>query len=128
MIGKVTADLHMLSADTLQGLQKAGFETEYVSVDKTATPYFVMRNMVYEDRLYLPNMKLLKTELSELEVSPDGTKVDHPIKGSKDIADGVCGAVYTASNNAERNKLLYIANHHKSSANEDVVDLFWGSR
>jgi hypothetical protein len=126
LIGKITADLRLMSADTLQTLQKAGFDTEYVSVDKTSAPYFTLRTLAYEERIYLPNSELLKRELSELEVSPDGTRVDHPPKGSKDMADAVCGAVYTAVNNADRNKLIYYQPRRDAqSASQEIVDMFW---
>ena len=126
MIGKITADLRLMSADTLQGLQKAGFDTEYVSVDKTSAPYFNLRTLAYEERMYLPNSELLKTELAALEVAPDGTKVDHPPKGSKDMADAVCGAVYTAVNNADRNKLLYYRPKHETGGTgQEIIDMFW---
>jgi hypothetical protein len=127
MIGRVSADLRMLSADTLQGLQKAGFDTEYVSVDKTPTPYYTLRTILYEGRGYLPNSPLLRKELAELEVSPDGTKIDHPLKGSKDMADAVCGAVYTASQNADRNKLIFFS-PKKTYGDSKVVDMFWGKK
>lgn len=126
IIGKVSADLKLLSADTIQGLVKAGVDAEYLSVDKTVVPYFTMRSMIYEGRLYLPNSNLINKELSELEVSPDGTKVDHPMKGSKDISDSVCGSAYMASQNADRNKLLFIPKKI-TNVDETIVDLFWGA-
>ena len=124
LIGKISADLKLLSADLIQGLQKAGLDAEYLSVDKTVVPYFSMRSTVYEGRLYLPNSELLKKELIDLEVSPDGTKVDHPAKSSKDLADSCCGSAYLASQNADRNKLLFIPK--KSNTSETIIDLFWG--
>ena len=124
LIGKVSADLQMLSADTLQGLQKVGFDVEYISVDRTVTPYFTLRTLCYEDRIYLPNSALLKKELLELDVEPDGTKVDHPPKGSKDMADSVSGSVFLAIQNADRNKLLFFQ-PRKTAVSNNLIDTFW---
>ena len=39
----------------------------------------------------------LRMELCQLEFRADKNKIDHPPKGSKDVADAVCGAVFAAS-------------------------------
>ena len=41
-----------------------------------------------------PKIQLLIDELLQLRIVKD--KVDHPRKGSKDLSDAVCGAVYNA--------------------------------
>jgi hypothetical protein len=50
--------------------------------------------VVLEERLSGPHIKLLIDELLELRIMRD--KVDHPRKGSKDLADAVCGSIYNA--------------------------------
>ncbi|CAB4185124.1 hypothetical protein UFOVP1119_1, partial [uncultured Caudovirales phage] len=47
-----------------------------------------------EERLHGPRIQLLVDELLQLRIVKD--KVDHPRKGSKDLSDAVCGAVYNA--------------------------------
>ena len=47
-----------------------------------------------EERLHGPKIQLLIDELLQLRIMKD--KVDHPRKGSKDLSDAVCGAIYNA--------------------------------
>jgi hypothetical protein len=111
-IKKFTADLRMASEDTLQLLQSAGIDAQYFSVDKTTTPYIDFRNLVYEKRWVFHNHSFLMFELKNLEII--NNKVDHPdeisdieylddgdarqviMKGSKDLADAICGSVVNA--------------------------------
>ena len=51
---------------------------------------------MYEGLVSLPKGNLLWRELTDLELSPDGKKVDHSPSGSKDISDAVCGGVRNA--------------------------------
>ena len=53
-----------------------------------------MAMVVAEERLSGPHIPLLIDELLQLKIMRD--KVDHPRKGSKDLADAVCGSVYNA--------------------------------
>jgi hypothetical protein len=53
-----------------------------------------MQLVVTEERLVGPKIQLLIDELLQLRIIKD--KVDHPRKGSKDLSDAVCGAVYNA--------------------------------
>ncbi len=39
----------------------------------------------------------LRVELAQLEFNAEKNKIDHPPRGSKDLADAVCGAIYAAS-------------------------------
>ena len=49
---------------------------------------------IAEERLSGPAIKLLIDELLQLKIMRD--KVDHPRKGSKDLADAVCGAIFNS--------------------------------
>jgi hypothetical protein len=49
---------------------------------------------ITEERVLGPQIQLLIDELLQLRIVKD--KVDHPRKGSKDLSDAVCGAVYNA--------------------------------
>lgn len=99
---KVTYD-GFQSTDTLQQLRKKKFEAENISVDKSMLPYEDLREAIYEERIEFPQyltflnlgditpIEIAVKELSELSTSSN--KVDHPPKGSKDVADclaGVC--------------------------------------
>ena len=94
-----------------QDLKADGFECSILSVDKVETipgehvgickPYEYLRTTFQEGRCKLYQNDLLYTELVQLEKNNNNGKVDHPPKGSKDQADALCGAVYTASSYAE---------------------------
>jgi hypothetical protein len=92
-IGKVTFD-RWQSFDIQQELQQVGMRTETVSVAKKH--YEDLAMMVYEERVAMPHLDLLLQELTELKITNNGKKVDHPRKLSKDLADAVCGAVFGA--------------------------------
>jgi hypothetical protein len=67
--------------------------------------------VVAEERVIGPHIPLLVDELLQLRIMRD--RVDHPRKGSKDLADAVCGSIYNAisrtrfSNNEEINIHTY---------------------
>jgi len=56
--------------------------------------YDDMAMIVAEERLTGPYIQLLIDELLQLKIMRD--RVDHPRKGSKDLADAVCGSIYNA--------------------------------
>lgn len=81
------------SIDSIKMLQTAGMEADRLSVKKMH--YDDLSLLVQEERIKGPDLKLLIDELMELQIMK-GEKVDHPRKGSKDLADAVTGAVYNA--------------------------------
>jgi hypothetical protein len=93
------------STDTMQQLRKKKFVSEYLSVDRSTLPYEDLREAIYEERLEFPPYQTYLTKgadrtveiaIQELtELQHDGKKVDHPSKGSKDVADGMAGVVST---------------------------------
>jgi hypothetical protein len=91
------------SHDMMQQLKQYGINTETLSVAKKH--YDDMAMIITEERLTGPHIPLLIDELLQLKIMRD--KVDHPRKGSKDLADAVCGAIYNSisltrrSNNEE---------------------------
>lgn len=115
-IKKITYDTYQ-SFDTGQQLQSEGFETEVLSVDRVETvqgtnigickPYQHLKNVIYENRIRLYDTELLYNELVQLEINNTNGKVDHPDKGSKDQADALCGATYTASKYADQYSFDY---------------------
>lgn len=113
-INVVAADLNLLSADSRQTLTLAGFQTEYLSLDKHPELYRAFRDLVANRCWIAPYIPILHFELSNLEDDPVRNKVDHPdkvaqvifledgttrdvvLKGSKDVADAVVGSVMKA--------------------------------
>lgn len=81
------------SVDFRQILSRKGFVTEYLSLDRTTQPYRTLRDAFYDRRVLLPRHQTLIKELTELEYVQHGAKekVDHKPRGSKDVADAVCG-------------------------------------
>ena len=80
------------SHDMIQQLKAYGINTEILSVAKKH--YEDMALIITEERIHGPAIKLLVDELLQLRIIRD--KVDHPRKGSKDLADAVCGSIYNA--------------------------------
>ncbi len=80
------------SHDMMQQLKTHGINTELLSVAKKH--YEDLSLSLTEERLHGPHIQLLIDELLQLRIVKD--KVDHPRKGSKDLSDAVCGAVYNA--------------------------------
>ena len=83
------------SQESIQAWRRQGMKTGVISVDKTSTPYKQLRDALYDGRLLLYNQPVLLDELFNLEYDEKKDKVDHPINGSKDCADAVCGAYNT---------------------------------
>lgn len=90
---KVVSTDGFQSVDFRQILGKKGFATEYLSLDRTTQPYKTFRDALYTGRVLLPRHRFLSNELVELEYVQAGAKekVDHKPRGSKDVADAVCG-------------------------------------
>lgn len=132
-IGGITCD-GFQSADMLQQLRHMGYQNiEVFSVDKTSIPFLQMRSAIYEERLSIPVNALLKRETENLEVSPDGKKVDHPktnsdnSHGSKDIADAVCGSYNFALANKDKFNIMAIIDD-KSMETSEFANMFWGNQ
>jgi hypothetical protein len=113
------------SIDTVQQLQKRRFACEYLSMDRQIGPYQDLREAIYENRIAFPpymvigqiddrreEFEILVKELTELVDT--GTKIDHPERGSKDVADAVAGVVFTLMGDRRY--------HHRSSAPSDSVN------
>ena len=104
-IAKVTLD-GWNSVDFLQLLERKGIPCELVSVDRTQNPYNTLKDILYQGMISLYYNPILIRELTELIVT--NNKIDHPREsnqrlqeeglkpGSKDLADGLAGAVYQA--------------------------------
>lgn len=87
------------SKQTLQNLQTKGFNTEYISVDRTRDPYLFLRYLIHNKQVSIAKNDYLKLELRKLR--DDGKKVDHPVAYHKDIADAVAGCLWNCANSTE---------------------------
>jgi len=92
----VTMDSYQ-SADSLQKFKSKGYNAELLSVDKTMEPYENLKLALYEGRLFYYEYPPLLDELRKLEHDRDRNKVDHPVGGSKDVADALAGCLFTLS-------------------------------
>ena len=90
---KVTFDSFQ-SVDMIQLLQRRGFRVEKLSVDITDEAYRNLVTLYLERRIKHVENVVYRRELFALEW--DGKKVDHPPQMTKDVADGVAGAVFMA--------------------------------
>jgi hypothetical protein len=85
------------SHDTMNILTREhGIPTDTLSVDKKHYDDFL--SIMYDNRLVGPKVEILIDELKELRVTQRGQKVviDHPRKGTKDLSDATCGALFNA--------------------------------
>jgi len=103
------------SHDMMQQLKQYGINTETLSVAKKH--YDDMAMVVLEERLHGPHIPLLIDELLQLKIMKD--KVDHPRKGSKDLADAVCGSVYNAISRSKFDIYGEVEIHTYDSYNRD---------
>jgi hypothetical protein len=86
------------SIHSIQLLKENGFDVETISVDKTDEPYMDLLNAFTEKRLMKPPHSFLEEELRQLEhdITAARGAVDHPRRGSKDVADSLAGAYANA--------------------------------
>ena len=88
------------SLDSMQMLNKAGFRTSHVSMDRTDQPFLSLRKAFIQHRLNLYNYPILVNELRQLIYDQETGSVDHPDMdagggpGTKDCADALCGAFW----------------------------------
>lgn len=80
------------SRESIQQWRKDGMRASMVSVDRSSAPYKQLRDAMYDTRVLLPDDEVLLTEIIDLEFDETKDKVDHPVTGSKDLSDAVCGA------------------------------------
>lgn len=92
------------SADSIQLLKVAGYNAVLQSLDRNDKPYLNLRSAIIEGRLSTYYHSILERELYDLEHDKRKEKVDHPLEGAdgqpgtKDLSDGLCGAVWQAQN------------------------------
>jgi len=81
------------SHDTMNILTKEhGIPTDILSVANKHYDDFL--SVMYDKRLIAPRVDILIKELKDLRLIKN--KVDHPTKGTKDLSDATCGAIFNA--------------------------------
>lgn len=93
------------STDSIQQLRKKRFRSANLSVDRTTLPYEDLRDAIMDERIefprYLTYVNVGDTKVEEvavrelLQLQDTGKKIDHPPKGSKDLADAMAGVCTT---------------------------------
>jgi hypothetical protein len=96
-------------------LNAVGIKSERLSVAKRHYDDFAL--VVHDERLNGPDVDLLKQELLQLRIM-NNDKVDHPRKGSKDLADAVAGAIFNAIAHTPRDLSTEIEVHNYESIME----------
>jgi hypothetical protein len=97
----LTAD-HYNSVETIQRLKQDGINSSVIHFSNShqLKIYDHLRKILHEDRLIIPNdsqwSPLAIRELKQIQLI-NNTKVDHPEKGSKDLADCITSVVYKLS-------------------------------
>lgn len=106
-VSKVTYD-GFQSAESIQELIENGIDSKVQSVDRTSAPYDTLRDIIHSDQLSFYDYKSididgngknrsLMRELLNLTKDQKTSKVDHISKGSKDVTDSLCGAIFTCA-------------------------------
>lgn len=80
------------SRESIQQWRKDRMPSRELSVDRSAAPYKQLRDALYDGRIALPDDPILIGEILDLEYDSQADRIDHPVNGSKDCADAVCGA------------------------------------
>lgn len=84
------------STDSLQILEKLGFEASVVSVDRSDEAYLAARQVIYEHRVEYYDYPPMIQELTSLIYDAEKKRVDHPsVPGaSKDVSDALASVLY----------------------------------
>lgn len=90
-LSRVTYD-QFQSASSIQALRKLGFRSDKCSVEGLEA-YETMKEQIYQNKVKYYRFAPFLEELRRLELVK-GKAVDHPVHGSKDVADAVCGVVF----------------------------------
>ena len=132
------------SAESIQQLQQLNVNAVKLSVDRGFDPYNSLKEAFYEDRIDIYPHHYLQHELISLERDVEKKKIDHPPKGSKDVADSLAGAVWHATvfvrdnptladvgelNNAQRPELPADIIVHDDGGDEQSLEAWlWSDR
>lgn len=85
-----------------QQIARRGIKTHLISMDKSVDPYNELKSAIYEKRIEYYQYEPFIAEVKALEYDRLVGKIDHPVSGSKDIADSVAGVVYGLSQSIKK--------------------------
>ena len=113
------------SADMLQQLKVAGFNTKLISLDRSPAGYLAFRSAINEERLNLLDLSnsCVETEIINLEQDGMSGKVDHPSDGcctgstQVKLADGTTETIYELLNNYKDKSVITI---NEDTGNEEI--------
>ena len=94
------------SAEMIQQMKAHGVRSEVVSVDRTMDAYDALKSAIYERRIEFYHYEPFIAELRALEYDKVRGKVDHPVAGTKDVADAVAGMVYALVKDARSSNIV----------------------
>lgn len=87
------------SAQLKQNFILHGIDADYISPDRTSTPYLSLQRLLYDGLMKIMDIPLLEKELFELDMNNETLKIDHPpVYGSKDMSDSLACAVQNCIN------------------------------
>lgn len=107
------------SKDSMQLLKQSGYTVGHQSVDTTTSPYDFTKNAFYDGRISCPYHTKLAFELASLEKDTKKNKIDHPPRGSKDVADALAGIVYGLT---MRRELWFLHGVSLSQVPQSIID------
>ena len=96
-------NIYKISRDQFQSeylaqlLEGQGFDVDMRSLDRNSDGYNATRSILLEQRIKMLDCKLLQDELVHLQRDAVTGRIDHPIGGSKDVADSFAGALWNAT-------------------------------
>lgn len=82
------------SADFIQTMRRNRLRSGIVSLDRKPDAYMTTKRMILDGCISGPPHATAVEELSELVWVAQKQKVDHPVEGSKDVADTIAGCVH----------------------------------
>jgi hypothetical protein len=88
------------SEDFIIYLNKIGIKSERLASGNNQ--YYIMADLFADRRVLAPGMQLAVDEYLQLRANPTNGKIDHPSKGSDDLAVCIAGACYNAVTYTDR--------------------------
>lgn len=92
------------SKDSQQQLRQNGLIVGEISMDRTIDPYEIMKQAMYDGRVFAPAHDKCVEEIVGLEIDVTrgrNGKIDHKPNGSKDCSDALAGMIYGISRRRE---------------------------
>lgn len=109
------------SAEMIQQMKARGVHSDVVSVDRTMDAYEALKSALYEKRIEFYRYEPFLAELRALEYDKVRGKVDHPVAGTKDVADAVAGMVYALVKSARMSNVMMPDLDLETRDNDDWV-------